>query len=79
MEEHIYITIQGDTWDNIALTVYGNEKYADFLMQSNYPFLDTLVFSSGTVLNVPELPESRSKLLPIWRTSKDIFLRDPYD
>lgn len=79
MEERTYTTIQGDTWDNIALIVYGNEKYADFLMQSNYPFLDTLVFSSGTVLNVPELPVSKSKLLPTWRTNTNTFLLDPYD
>lgn len=45
-----YTTKQGDTWDNIALQVYGEERHADFLMQSNYAFLDILVFSAGTVL-----------------------------
>ena len=43
-----YTTIQGETWDQIALKVYGQEKYADWLMQNNYPLLDTLIFSAGT-------------------------------
>lgn len=79
MDKRTYTTIQGDTWDNIALNVYGNEKYADYLMKSNYPFLDILVFSSGTVLNVPELPENKNESLPLWRTNKNTFLLDPYD
>lgn len=74
-----YTTIQGDTWDNIALAVYGSEKHADFLMQNNYPFLDILVFSSGTILNIPELPESKNQSLPAWRTTKNNLAYDPYD
>lgn len=57
-----YTTKQGDTWDNIALEVYGEERHADFLMQSNYAFLDILVFSAGTVLNTPVLPEERTAI-----------------
>lgn len=79
MNEQTYTTIQGDTWDNIALKVYGNEKHADFLMQNNYPALDILVFSSGTILNIPPLPESKNESLPAWRTSKSNLTYDPYD
>ena len=53
-----YTTIQGETWDNIALKVYGEERHADFLMQSNFEHLDILVFSAGTVLNTPALPRA---------------------
>lgn len=28
-----YTTVQGDTWDIIAKKVYGNEKYAGYLME----------------------------------------------
>ena len=42
-----YTTIQGETWDNIALKVYGSEKYTSLLMENNYPHLDILVFPSG--------------------------------
>lgn len=74
-----YTTIQGDTWDNIALKVYGEERHADYLMENNYPFLETLVFSAGTVLNTPALPEERDGDLPPWRTKEAGSSRDPYD
>lgn len=77
-----YTTIQGETWDEIAYKVYGNEKYAAFLMSNNYPFLDTLVFSAGTVLSAPSLPEDEGGELPPWRLgtgSDGSNGPDPYD
>lgn len=74
-----YTTIQGETWDQIALKVYGEERHADFLMESNYALLDTLVFSAGIVLNTPELPEERDGDLPSWRTDDSESDIDPYD
>lgn len=73
-----YTTVQGDTWDNIALQVYGDERHADYLMQSNYAFLETLVFSAGAVLSTPALPEERDGDLPPWRTEETGEI-DPYD
>jgi hypothetical protein len=77
-----YTTIQGDTWDNIALAIYGAEKYADYLMENNLPYLDTLIFSAGTVLQTPAMPDEQSGDLPPWRsyttdTNEDGV--DPYD
>lgn len=75
-----YTTIQGDTWDNIAYKVYGSEEYASFLMENNYACLDILVFSSGTVLTTPELPEEMEEELPPWRTEAESDgEEDPYD
>ena len=74
-----YTTIQGETWDEIAYKVYGGEEYAAFLMANNYPFLDILVFSAGTVLSTPVLPEERDGNLPPWRTDATDSERDPYD
>lgn len=73
-----YSTIQGETWDNIALKVYGSERYAYYLMQNNYPFLDTLVFSAGTILKTPVLPKKIDGSLPPWRI-RTISSKDPYD
>lgn len=74
-----YTTKQGDTWDNIALEVYGDEIYADYLMQSNYRYLDIVIFDSGVVLNTPELPETAmEEEVPPWRTM-DEMEEDPYD
>lgn len=75
-----YTTIQGETWDEIAYKVYGSEGYAALLMESNYPLLDILVFSAGTVLQTPELPERVDEELPPWRTEGDEDdEEDPYD
>lgn len=78
-----YITAQGETWDDIAYKLYGDEDYADFLMENNYRYLDVLVFSSGTVLNTPDLPEDdETGVLPPWRMDEDEDdedYEDPYD
>ena len=52
-----YTTRQGDQWDAIAKKVYGDEKYAGYLMEQNLPLLDIFEFDAGTALNTPALPE----------------------
>ncbi len=75
-----YTTIQGDTWDNIAFKVYGDEKYTTFLMANNYPYLDILIFSSGTILNTPSLSTEEKSELPPWRKgNSNSSSIDPYD
>lgn len=65
-----YTTQQGDAWDAIAYKVYGDEKYTGWLMQHNFPLLDTFVFDAGVVLLTPELPqEDDAAGKPIWRTA----------
>lgn len=64
-----YTTQQGDTWDLIAYKVYGDEKLTGWLMQNNFPHLDTMVFDAGVVLQTPEPPEDMNDTKkPIWRT-----------
>ncbi|MEG1593813.1 MAG: tail protein X [Oscillibacter sp.] len=66
--ERTYTTQQGDAWDAIAYRVYGDVKYTGWLMQNNYPQLDTFVFGQGVILQTPEPPENITKTgLPIWR------------
>lgn len=69
-----YITKQGDTWDLMAYDIYGDEKYMRYLLEANWPLLDVMVFSSGTVINVPDLPEEADEDIPFWRlgNSKDV-------
>ena len=66
-----YTTIQGDTWDSIAYDLYGDEKYMKYLIEANWSLLETLVFSSGTVLSVPDLPVESDDDLPFWHSSED--------
>lgn len=64
-----YTTHLGDTWDLIAYRVYGNVNYTGWLMENNYPHLDTMVFAAGVVLRVPDPPpDSTISNTPIWRT-----------
>lgn len=62
-----YRTIQGDTWDMIAKSVYGAEKHMDYLMANNFQLLDYVIFPAGLLLNVPELPKEQTEELPPWR------------
>ncbi len=67
MAETVYITQDGDQWDSIAKKVYGNELYADFLMEHNGKYIDVFEFDAGTVLRTPSLPETKTSNLPPWR------------
>lgn len=62
-----YTTMSGDTWDLIALNVYGSELKADWLMQHNPRYIHIVRFDSGTVLSTPALPAEKSGDLPPWK------------
>lgn len=66
-----YTTVQGETWDQIALKVYGSEIYAGYLMQNNYPLLETFIFSAGETVNTPDLPDETDTEAPSWRTAAE--------
>lgn len=65
-----YETIQGDTWDLIAYKLYGTESAMKYLIEANWPLIDVLIFSAGTKINAPELPEELTSDLPPWRDAK---------
>lgn len=62
-----YITKQGDMWDSIAYDLYGTEDAMNALLDANIQYRETVVFSSGVVLNVPEYTKPKSSNLPPWR------------
>lgn len=62
-----YTTIQGDTWDAISWKVYGDEKHMGTLAQANIKYIDTLMFSAGTKINVPELTPETAEDAPFWK------------
>lgn len=62
-----YTTISGDTWDGIAKSVYGQEKYADLLMQNNPEKISVFRFDAGVEIATPALPEEKSGFLPPWK------------
>lgn len=66
-ENRIYATVQGDMWDSIAYEFYGDVKYIGLLLQNNTDLLDVFVFSAGTSVYIPELPEEDEEDVPEWR------------
>lgn len=63
-----YTTVLGDTWDMIAYKVYGKEIYAKELVECNLNQVETVIFSAGIVLNVPEITRTTDNLdLPPWK------------
>lgn len=62
-----YTTKQGDMWDSIAYKLYGTEKGMNALLDANIQHRDTVVFSAGVVLAVPDYNKPVSNVLPPWR------------
>ena len=63
-----HITVQGDTFDGLALRYYNDEKQASSIVAANLDYCGTLVFDAGVLLTIPDesaltLPET----LPPWR------------
>lgn len=63
-----HITVEGDTFDGLALKYYNDEKLAHAIIQANPDHCDTLIFEAGVSLKIPvvstvTLPET----LPPWR------------
>ena len=56
----IYISVQGDWWDLIALKVYGmrrgDEMFMHDLIEANYEIRDICNFPAGVQVIVPPLP-----------------------
>ena len=68
-----YTTISGQTWDQIAYEVYGDEHYCDRIMDANRQRIDYFVFPAGIKLNIPDKgslqnPEVPSDY-PAWRAA----------
>ena len=65
-----YKTQSGDTFDIISFRLFGDEFYMDELIKANFEHRKTLIFSSGVILNVPEIdtktPQTSNENLPIW-------------
>ena len=64
----VYTTREGDTFDALALEMYGEETLAHYIIEFNPDYADVLIFDANVALRLPivedaELPET----LPPWR------------
>lgn len=63
-------TKSGETWDMISLRVYGDEHFMSVLMEANMHHRNTVIFSYGVVLNVPDIDTTSPSYeanLPPWK------------
>lgn len=62
------ITIEGDTFDALALEFYDDESLAGTIINANLDYCDTLIFEAGVQLKIPTISESAAPdTLPPWR------------
>ena len=67
----IYTTIDGDTFDALALVFYDDEKLASTIIRANPDHCDTLIFAAGVELTIPEEIEvAMPETLPPWRVGE---------
>lgn len=62
-----YTTKLGDTFDSIAFEYYNNERMAKTIMDANIRHIDTVIFSSGVVLTIPDVDTTSEANLPPWK------------
>lgn len=66
-----YITVSGDTFDKIAYVLLGSEYLFPMILEENQKYRDVLVFSSGIVLNIPDVELDEYEDLPEWMADDD--------
>lgn len=52
---YMYHCAAGESWDSIALAVYGDEKYAAELISANPEHSGRLIFMGGEKLLIPAI------------------------
>lgn len=66
-----YITVEGDTFDGLAVRFYNDEKLASVIIQANPNHCDVLIFEAGIRLTIPEaVPALLPETLPPWRRDR---------
>lgn len=67
-----YTTREGDTFDALALAMYGEETLAHYIIEFNPDYADVLIFEANVALRLPivenvETPDT----LPPWRRDNE--------
>lgn len=66
-----YTTRSGDSFDELALQMYNNEKMASYIIKENPDFADVLIFEEEVELKIPIFDEVKTpETLAPWRRAK---------
>ena len=67
-----YTTGEGDTFDELALDMYGDEKLAHYIIDFNPDYADVLIFPANVELYLPVVEDAETPdTLPPWRRDED--------
>lgn len=65
-----YTTIQGDTWDSIAIDFYGNPNLSYVIINANLLYSEYVILDGGMELKIPIIPDNLSTTtLPPWKVT----------
>ena len=63
-----YATREGDTFDALALEMYGDETLAHYIIDFNPDYADVLIFDANVALRLPIVEDVETPdTLPPWR------------
>ena len=67
-----YNTREGDTFDALALEMYGEETLAHYIIEFNPDHSDVLIFGANVALRLPIVEEVETPdTLPPWRRNTE--------
>lgn len=67
-----YTTREGDTFDALALEMYGEETLAHYIIEFNPDYADVLIFDGNVALRLPIVEEVETPdTLPPWRRESE--------
>lgn len=62
-----YETVDGDTFDIIALAFTGDEYFSTEIMKANPDYVRCIIFSAGIELKIPIVEPAAASTLPPWK------------
>lgn len=68
-----YTTREGDTFDALALEMYGEETLSHYIIEFNPDHADTLIFAGNVRLRLPIVENTETPdTLPPWRRGEEM-------
>lgn len=62
-----YRSVAGDTWDQLALDIYGNQFYSTKLLAANPELSGQVTLEEGMILRIPIIESATADSLPPWK------------
>lgn len=66
MQDYLYKTEQGDTWDLISFKLFGNEKFMKELLELNIELSEFVIFPAGVELSIPKISKVEKEGVAPW-------------